>query len=321
MATEYSVSIKKIIDDLSMKPLYLPSDPEGLFITNISVSRPGLPLTGYFDFFDKTRTLVFGQTEFSFLARFGAEQQYHVLNSLFQFGPPAIILARGYDPTDPMQSAAEKYQIPILQSEDLTSEVVASLVTFLSTELAPRITRHGVLVEVYGEGCLIIGDSGVGKSETAIELIKRGHRLIADDAVEIRKINSRTLIGQSPQNIRHFVELRGVGIINARNLFGMGSIKLSEKIDMVINLEIWDKTKAYDRMGLENEYMDILGIDIPIMTIPVKPGRNLSNIIEVAAMNNRQKKMGYNAAQELLTSLGMEIDDEMIEKRIVNKWD
>ncbi|MBQ7504192.1 MAG: HPr(Ser) kinase/phosphatase [Ruminococcus sp.] len=321
MATEYSVSIKKIIDELSLEAIYMPSDADKLFITNSSVSRPGLQLSGYFDFFDNTRTLVFGNSELSFLARFGAEQQFHVYNSLFDFGPPAVIIARSYEVPDPMLKAAEKHKIPIMVSDDITSGVVASLVTFLNSELAPRITRHGVLVEVYGEGCLIIGDSGVGKSETAIELIKRGHRLIADDAVEIRKINTRTLIGQSPQNIRHFVELRGVGIINARNLFGMGAIKLSEKIDMVINLEIWDKSKAYDRMGLENEYLDIMGIDIPIMTIPVKPGRNLSNIIEVAAMNNRQKKMGYNAAEDLLTSLGMEIDEDMVEKRVINNWE
>ena len=321
MATEYSVSIKKIIDELSLEPVYMPSDPENLFIKNSSVSRPGLQLSGYFDFFDNTRTLVFGHSELSFLSRFGAEQQYHVYNSLFEFCPPAVIVARSYEAPDPMISAAEKYKIPIMMSDDVTSNVVAGLVTYLCSELAPRITRHGVLVEVYGEGCLMIGDSGIGKSETAIELIKRGHRLIADDAVEIRKINSHTLIGQSPQNIRHFVELRGVGIINARNLFGMGAIKLSEKIDMVINLETWDKSKAYDRMGLENEYLEILGIDIPIMTIPVKPGRNLSNIIEVAAMNNRQKKMGYNAAQDLLTGLGMEIDDDMIEKRVINNWE
>ena len=321
MATGFSVPIQHIIDELSLEPIYMPGNPEELKITSYSVSRPGLPLTGYFDFFDKTRIIVFGHTEFSFLSRFGAEQQYHVISSLFKFGPPAVILARSYEPNVPMLRAAEEHKIPILQSEDMTSSLVAGLVTYLSAELAPRITRHGVLVEVYGEGCLIIGDSGVGKSETAIELIKRGHRLIADDAVEIRRINSRTLMGQSPQNIRHFVELRGVGIINARNLFGMGAIKLTEKIDMVINLELWDSKKVYDRMGLENEYMEILGIDVPIMTIPVKPGRNLSNIIEVAAMNNRQKKMGYNAAQDLLTSLGMEIDSEMTEKRVIDNWD
>ncbi|MCH5298390.1 MAG: HPr(Ser) kinase/phosphatase [Ruminococcus sp.] len=321
MATEYSVTLKQLIDALSLKPLYMPFEPEEILIKNSNIRRPGLQLTGYLDFFDKTRILVFGHTEFSYLSRFGVEQQQHVIDSIFRFGPPAVILCRDYELSDAMNECATRYNIPVLQSSDSTSGLSAGLVTFLSAELAPRITRHGVLVEVYGEGCLIIGDSGVGKSETAIDLMKRGHRLIADDAVEIRKINNTTLIGQSPQNIRHFVELRGVGIINARNLFGMGSIKLSEKIDMIVNLENWDSTKVYERMGFENEYMKILGIDVPILTIPVKPGRNLSNIIEVAAMNNRQKKMGYNAAQDLLTSLGMEIDEEMIEKRVVKDWD
>ena len=179
----------------------------------------------------------------------------------------------------------------------------------LNVELAPRITRHGVLVEVYGEGILLVGDSGVGKSETAIELIKRGHRLIADDAVEIRRVSNKSLVGRAPENIRHFIELRGVGIINARRIFGMGAVKLTEKIDMCVNMELWDATKVYDRMGIDSEYTEILGIRVPVMTIPVKPGRNLAVIIEVAAMNNRQKKMGYNAAQELLSSLGMDIND------------
>ena len=321
MAAEFTVSLKKIIDELSLKSLYMPSDPEEVLISSIDINRPGLQLTGFFDFFDKTRILVFGNTEFSYLARFGSEHQQHVIDSIFKFGPPAVILCRDYEPTDVMLHSASEYNIPILQTSESTSALTADLVTLLNVELAPRITRHGVLVEVYGEGCLLIGDSGVGKSETAIELTKRGHRLIADDAVEIRKTNNKTLIGQSPQNIRHFVELRGVGIINARNLFGMGSIKLQEKIDMVINLELWDNQKVYDRMGLENEYMEILGIDVPLMTIPVKPGRNLAIIIEVAAMNNRQKKMGYNAAQDLLKSLGMEIDDEMVEKKVVTNWD
>lgn len=321
MAEEFTVSLKKIIDELSLKSLYMPSDPEKILISSIDISRPGLQLTGFFDFFDKTRILVFGNTEFSYLARFGTEQQNHVIDSIFEYGPPAVILCRDYQPTDVMLQSAQKHDIPILQTSDSTSTLTAALVTFLNAELAPRITRHGVLVEVYGEGCLLIGDSGVGKSETAIELTKRGHRLIADDAVEIRKTNNKTLIGQSPQNIRHFVELRGVGIINARNLFGMGSIKMSEKIDIVINLEQWDNQKVYDRMGLENEYMEILGIDVPMLTIPVKPGRNLSIIIEVAAMNNRQKKMGYNAAEDLLTSLGMEIDEEITEKKIISNWD
>ena len=204
-----------------------------------------------------------------------------------------------------------------MRSADSTCNVVAATISYLNVELAPRITRHGVLVEVYGEGVLLTGDSGVGKSETAIELMKRGHRLIADDAVEIRKISSDTLVGSSPENIRHFVELRGIGIINARRIFGMGSVKVTEKIDMVITLENWDKSKVYDRMGIDNDYTEILDVEVPILTIPVKPGRNLAIIIEVAAMNNRQKKMGYNAAQELLDNLGLQMDT----KDKVKDWD
>ena len=182
---------------------------------------------------------------------------------------------------------------------------MSGLISYLNVQLAPRITRHGVLVEVYGEGILLLGESGVGKSETAIELVKRGHRLIADDAVEIRRVSSKTLVGTSPENIRHFVELRGIGIVNARRIFGMGAVKMTEKVDMVIHLEAWDSHKIYDRMGMDNEQTDILGVNVPSLTIPVKPGRNLAIILEVAAMNNRQKKMGYNAAQELLSQLNL----------------
>lgn len=244
-----------------------------------------------------------------------------MIENLFKLKPPAIIIARNLPEKDEILSTAKLYDIPVLRSPDSTSSLSASLVSFLSVELAPRITRHGVLVEVYGEGCLLIGDSGVGKSETAIELIKRGHRLIADDAVEIRRVSKTSLVGSSPDNIRHFIEVRGVGIINARRIFGMGAVKLTEKINMVINMELWDSTKVYDRMGLENEYMEILGIDVPVLTIPVKPGRNLAIIIEVAAMNNRQKKMGYNGAQELLQSLGMDVTPtEVHKKKIITNW-
>ena len=204
-----------------------------------------------------------------------------------------------------LQASCEKYKVPLLRTSDTTSGFMAALIAYLNVQLAPRITRHGVLVEVYGEGILLLGDSGVGKSETAIELVKRGHRLIADDAVEIRRVSAKSLVGSAPENIRHFIELRGIGIVNARRIFGMGAVKVTEKIDMMIQLEQWDSEKVYDRMGLDNEYADILGIKVPLLTIPVKPGRNLAIIIEVAAMNNRQKKMGYNAAQELMRNLGM----------------
>ncbi len=245
-----------------------------------------------------------------------------VIDSIFSFGPPAVIICRQIEPSNVILESAKLHKVSIFRTDENTSDLTARLVQFLNRELAPRITRHGVLVEVYGEGCLLIGDSGVGKSETAIELIKRGHRLVADDAVEILRTSVNTIIGQSPKNIRHFIELRGIGIINARQLFGMGAIKTSEKIDMVVNLEIWDNTKVYDRMGLDNEYMEILGVEVPTMRIPVKPGRNLAVIIEVAAMNNRQKKMGYNAAKDLLKSLGMDMA-AMPEspKTVIDRWD
>ena len=198
-------------------------------------------------------------------------------------------------------------------------EPVESTGAPLSVELAPRITRHGVFVEVYGEGVLIMGESGMGKSETALELIKRGHRLVADDAVEIRKVSHKTLVGSAPENIRHFIELRGVGVVNARRLFGIGSVKVSEKINMVIQLEPWNAEKNYERLGLDNETIDILGIDIPICVVPVTPGRNISIIIEAAAMNNRQKKMGYNAAKQLLHNLGM-TDDIKVEENELEIW-
>ena len=322
MSVEFSVSLKKIIKETALDTYYMPGDPEEIFITTMDIDRPGLELTGYLDFFDEKRIIVFGHTEYSYLEQFSLDKQFEIIDKLFSRKPPAIIIARSHEPSEAIKKSAEKNAVPILTTAETTSAMSASLITFLNAELAPRITRHGVLVEVYGEGVLLIGDSGVGKSETAIELIKRGHRLIADDAVEIRKVSNRTLVGSSPDNIRHFIELRGIGIINARRIFGMGAVKLTEKIDMVINMEPWDTEKVYDRIGMDNTYTEIMGIHVPIMTIPVKPGRNLAIIIEVAAMNNRQKKMGYNAAQELLQNLGMDVDENTIqEKKVETGWD
>lgn len=322
MSVEFSVSLSQIVDYLHLDKVYVPENYEEIKISTTEINRPGLELTGYFEFFDNKLIQVLGNTEFSYLRRFGAEAQKMVIDSIFSFGPPAVIICRDIEPSNVILESAKLHKVPIFSSSDSTSDLTASLVHYLNSELAPRITRHGVLVEVYGEGCLLVGDSGVGKSETAIELIKRGHRLVADDAVEIRRTSTSTLIGQSPANIRHFIELRGIGIINARQLFGMGAVKTQEKIDMVINLEIWDSSKVYDRMGLDNEYMDILGIEVPTLTIPVKPGRNLAVIIEVAAMNNRQKKMGYNAAKDLLRSLGMDMDDVAdAPKVVIDKWE
>ena len=303
----FTVPMSKVIKELSLTTVYLPKDPDEILISSTDVNRPGLELNGFFDYFDNTRILIIGNAETAFLKGFTTEERQISLNTLFSKKPPAVIIARGIEPMPELLEAAKIYEVPVFSTPDTTSALVAALVSYMNVELAPRITRHGVLVEVYGEGILLVGDSGVGKSETAIELIKRGHRLIADDAVEIRRVSAKSLVGSAPENIRHFIELRGIGIINARRIFGMGAVKLTEKIDIVINLEIWDNTKTYDRMGIDNEYTEILGIRVPVLTIPVKPGRNLAIIIEVAAMNNRQKKMGFNAAQELLTSLGMDI--------------
>ena len=307
MVEEYTIALAKVIKELGLSEVYLPRSADEILIKSRDVNRPGVELNGYCEYFDPNRITILGRSEIEMLKSFGKQRKAEAIDHFFALHPPTVIVARGIESSEDMLAAAKKYDIPLLSSRDSTSNVVADLVSLLNVELAPRITRHGVLIEVYGEGILLVGDSGVGKSETAIELIKRGHRLIADDAVEIRRVSSKSLVGQAPENIRHFIELRGIGIINARRIFGMGAVKLSEKIDMCINMEIWDATKVYDQMGIDSEYTEILGIRVPVMTIPVKPGRNLAVIIEVAAMNNRQKKMGYNAAQELLSSLGMDI--------------
>lgn len=322
MSVEFSVPLSQIAEALNLTEVYVAENYKETNISTVEINRPGLELTGYLEFFDNKRIQVLGNTEFSYLGRYGPEAQKMVIDSIFSFGPPAVIICRDIEPSNAILESAKLHKVSIFSTPQSTSDLTASLVQYLNKELAPRITRHGVLVEVYGEGCLLTGDSGVGKSETAIELIKRGHRLVADDAVEIRRTAQATLYGQSPENIRHFIELRGIGIINARKLFGMGAIKLQEKIDMVINLEQWDSAKVYDRMGLDNEYMKILGVEVPTLTIPVKPGRNLAVIIEVAAMNNRQKKMGYNAARELLKNLGMAVEDlPPSPKVIVDTWE
>ncbi len=308
----FSVSLKKIVDELSLEIINMPKNPAEIMVTSMDLNRPGLCLDGYFGFFDPKRLQIIGKTEEGFLSELGPDLAKERINNFFEHKPCAVVITRDLPISDNMLDAAKRHEVPLLRTPEGTSAFSSTLISFLSVELAPRITRHGVLVEVYGDGILLLGESGVGKSEPAIELVKRGHRLIADDAVEIRRVSSKTLVGSSPENIRHFIELRGVGIINARRIFGVGAVKITEKIDMVIQLELWDKNKIYDRMGIENEYMEILGNKVPTTTIPVKPGRNLAIIIEVAAMNNRQKRMGYNSAQELLNRLGMTDDDSNI---------
>ena len=248
--------------------------------------------------------------EFAYLSTIDEKTRRERLEKLFSQHLPALIITRELPYFAEMLELAKQYEMPLLRSKESTSNFMSGLIAFLNLNLAPRITRHGVLIEIYGEGVFITGESGVGKSETAIELVKRGHRLVADDAVEIKKVSNISLVGSSPDNIRHFLELRGIGIINARRLFGMGAIKLTEKIDLIVEMELWNPEKVYDRMGVDNQYTSILGVKIPSLTIPVKPGRNLAVILEVAAMNNRQKKMGYNAAQELLDKLGLDMDSK-----------
>jgi HPr kinase/phosphorylase len=319
LSSKYSVSLAKIISDHSFEVIFTPRDTSEIYITSQDVNRPGLIFTGYNDYFDPARVQFLGLAEIEYLISIGEEQSRISLTRLFVNQPSAVIITRNLECSDFIIELAKKYEVPILRTSDTTSSCMSAIIAYLSVELAQRITRHGVLVEVSGEGVLILGDSGVGKSETALELIKRGHRLIADDAVEIRRVSARTLVGSAPDNIRHFIELRGVGVINARRIFGMGAVKMTEKIDMVVQLEPWDNEKVYDRMGLDNEYTDILGIKVPVVVVPVKPGRNLSIIVEAAAMNNRQKKMGYNAARELLHNLGM--TDEIIpEEKELEVW-
>ena len=286
-----------------------PDLPENILISCSRVNRPGLQFVGFYDHFEVDRLQIIGKVENLFIAQLEEEERKRRLEDFFRSTPVGVIVTSSIEILPSTIATAERYNVPLLRTSERTSEFMAALIGYLNVELGPRITRHGVLVEVYGEGILLLGESGIGKSETAIELVKRGHRLIADDAVEIKKVSATTLVGKAPDIIRHYVELRGIGIVDVRRLFGMGSVKETEKIDLVINLEDWQQGKMYDRLGLESETVDILGIRVPSIVLPVCPGRNLSVVIEVAAMNNRQKRMGYNTAEEfnkrLMESMGL----------------
>ena len=306
-----------IANEFSLEVITVPENYDDIYVRRADVSRPGLPLAGFFDDFESGRIQMIGNMEHSYLDSLGSAGRYESIDKFMAHDVVAVVVTRGLEIFPELKELAEKHSTPLFRTAETTSDFMASLIASLNVSLAERITRHGVLVEVYGEGVLILGESGVGKSETAVELIKRGHRLVADDAVEIRKVSNISLVGSSPENIRHFLELRGIGIVNARRLFGMGAVKVTEKIDMIVELEPWDSEKVYDRMGVDSEFTSILGVKVPCSTIPVKPGRNLAVILEVAAMNNRQKKMGYNAAQELLDKLGLEMEH----KDTIKKWD
>lgn len=309
---EFSFPLKKMIEEMKLEVLYMPENGENSLISNNDTNRPGLQLAGFYDYFDNKRVQVLGKMEHAYLQGLDSETRKKRIEDLLSYRFPALVITRSLDVFPELMELAPNYEIPILRTEESTTVFISKLMAFLNLQLAPRITRHGVLIEIYGEGVMIMGESGVGKSETAVELVKRGHRLIADDAVEIRKASNITLVGSSPDNIRHFLELRGIGIVNARQLFGIGAVKTSEKIDMVVEMELWNPEKTYDRMGVDTHFMTILGVKVPLLNIPVKPGRNLAVILEVAAMNNRQKKMGYNAAKDLLRQLGMDSDSEEI---------
>lgn len=308
MADNFKVSLRKVIDEFKLEVIYIHKDANEVMIEENDVNRPGLQLMGFYEYFNPERIQIIGKMEFAYLSTIDEKTRRERLQLLFAQRIPALIITRELPYFAEMLELAKEYEVPLLRSKESTSNFMSGLIAYLNLTLALRITRHGVLIEIYGEGVFITGESGVGKSETAIELVKRGHRLVADDAVEIRKVSNISLVGSSPDNIRHFLELRGIGIINARRLFGIGAVKMTEKIDLVIELEQWNSEKVYDRMGVDTEYVSLLGVKIPSLTIPVKPGRNLAVILEVAAMNNRQKKMGYNAARELLNRLGMESD-------------
>ena len=314
MAGKFTVSLGKIIDEFHLETIYMPKDPAEILIDENDVTRPGLQLMGFYEYFNPERMQIIGKMEFAYLSTIDEETRTQRLDALMSRHIPALIIARELPYFSEMLDLAKKYEVPLLRSKESTSNFISGLIAFLNLNLAPRITRHGVLIEIYGEGVFITGESGVGKSETAIELVKRGHRLVADDAVEIRKVSNISLVGRSPDNIRHFLELRGIGIINARRLFGIGAVKNTEKIELIVEMEQWNPEKIYDRMGVDTQFATILGVKIPMLTIPVKPGRNLAVILEVAAMNNRQKKMGYNAAAELLDQLGLDMEAKEVVK-------
>lgn len=303
MVPIYSVRLSKLADEFALIPLYKSMDFDKICITVEDVSRPGLQLAGFFDHFEPMRIQVLGNVETSYLQKLSSEQRAIIFDHLLSYKIPALIVARDLEALPECLEMAKKHDITVLRSQETTSYIVSSLITALKADLAPRITRHGVLVEIYGEGILILGDSGIGKSETAIELVKRGHRMVADDAVELKKISSSELVGSAPDVLRHYIELRGIGVINVAKLYGMGAVRDSSRIDLIINIVQWKDGEVYDRLGLESQYTDILGVKIPSITVPVTPGRNLAVIFEVAAMNNRQKRMGYNAAVEFTEQL------------------
>lgn len=303
----YTVELTKLVEKMKLVNLTPEIDITQVMLTQPEVNRPALQLAGFFDYFNYDRVQIIGNVEYAYMEKMESDHGSGIMRKLMSHKIPCIVFCRNLPVREELLVLAKEYQVPIFQSEKSTSDFMGEVIRWLKVELAPRISIHGVLVDVYGEGILITGESGIGKSEAALELIKRGHRLVSDDVVEIKKVSDDTLIGSAPDITRHFIELRGIGIVDVKALFGVESVKNTQAIDLVIRLEEWDKTKEYDRMGLQDQYTEFLGNKVVCHDLPIRPGRNLAIICESAAVNHRQKKMGYNAAQELY-------------KRVTSQW-
>ncbi len=293
------VSVAKLAEQLHLDNMTPDIDMTQVFVTTTEINRPALQLAGYYAHFEKGRVQIIGYVEYTYLLQLPKEERYERFDLFMASGIPAVIFTTQTAPDDRMLELAQKHQVPLLVTKRSTSHFMAEIIRWLGVELAPSITVHGVLMDVYGEGVLIMGESGIGKSEAALELVRRGHRLVSDDVVVIRKVSDVTLVGSAPELTRHFIELRGIGIIDVKTLYGVEHVKETQGIDLVIRLEEWNREKDYDRIGLEEEYTEFLGNKVVCHTLPIRPGRNLAIIAETAAVNHRQKKMGYNAAQEL----------------------
>ena len=311
MIDTYSIPLHNLVERLGLEVAFASTDYPSVRLTVEDVARPGLQLTGYFDHYEPMRLQVMGNVEMSYMRKLTPQDRAISFDRLFSYKFPALLIAQGIEPDKTCLDMAKKHNVTVLRTKESTGIIVSAIISYLKSALAPRITRHGVLVEVYGEGILLMGDSGIGKSEAAVELLKRGHRLIADDAVEIRKIDDHVLVGTAPELIRDYIELRGIGIINVAKLFGMGAVRTENEINLVVNIVPWNTREVYDRLGLEEHYTEILGVRIPMNTIPITPGRNLAMILEVAAMNNRQKKLGYNSAQEFTEQINKHFSENI----------
>ena len=307
-------SLKNMVETFGMEILHKGRDFDNTVVTISDVNRPALQLVGFYDYFDDKRLQILGRGEMQFLERMTEAERTRVFNKLLSYPFPAMIVARDMEAPPELVQMANKHDRTLLRSAESTVDVTSKLIDYLNRAMAPQIARHGVLMNIYGQGVLILGDSGIGKSETAIELLKRGHRLVADDAVEIRRI-SNNLFGTAPELIRHYIEIRGVGVIDIQQLFGMGAVQFDTEIDFVIQLEQWVDGKFYDRLGLGEEKYEMLEVELPIVTIPVRPGRNLAGIVEIATMKNRQMKYGYNSARDFVTQFDSKMDAMIKENR------